>query len=121
MLIPSLQNPLPLLYDQPADAIEFGGRKALVETECHWLQPKFADHLLAPNMHVFRLVTVKTVEEKPVGSGHISNCWHDTPKPLLRLESNALRKTAGLLDQTQPIRNCAYTYPNASCASFRTT
>jgi hypothetical protein len=100
MLIPSLQNPLSLLYDQSANTVQLSRRKTFVETECDWLQPELTDHLFAPNMHVFRLVTVKAVEKEPVRPGHISNCWHDTPEPLLPLEGDSLRKTTDLLDQT---------------------
>jgi hypothetical protein len=76
MLIPSLQNLLPMFHNQPADAVQFGGRKPLVEAEHDRFQPELSDHMLTPNMHMLRLVAVEAVEKEPVRTGHITDRRH---------------------------------------------
>jgi len=62
--------------NQAADAVQFSGREAFVETEHDRLQPELADHSLTSNMHVLRLIAVEAVEKQPVWARNISNRWH---------------------------------------------
>jgi hypothetical protein len=77
MLIPSLQNSVPMFYNQPANAVQFGRRKSIVEAQYDRLQPEFAYQMLTTNVYVLRLVAVEAVEKEPVRPRYITNRRHD--------------------------------------------
>src|SRR5260370_19935414 len=76
MLIPSLQNRLQVGSYWVRILIQFSRRKTIVAAQRQRCEPVLADHPLALNVYVLRLVAVETVKVKPVWSGNVLDGRH---------------------------------------------
>jgi hypothetical protein len=78
MLMPRLDNDLIVSFDQPPNPVQLPGGKAMVRGKLDGLQPKLAGFSLAPDVCVNRLIAIKAVKEKPVGSSDVLDSGHST-------------------------------------------
>jgi hypothetical protein len=67
---------VPLLQNHRSDAMQFSGRETMIRAEDNGCEPKFTDHSFTLDMDVRRFLTVKAVEEHPVGAWKIGNRGH---------------------------------------------
>jgi hypothetical protein len=68
MLIPCLQEDIPIGVDDLSDGIQLLRRKAVVLAQSYGFQPKLTNKLLALNVYMLRFITVEAVEVESVWS-----------------------------------------------------
>jgi hypothetical protein len=82
MLIPCLQDCIPIGADDLSDYIELPRRKTIVLAQSYGFKPELTDKLITLNVDMPRFITVEAVEVEPVRSCNTFYGRHDLLIPL---------------------------------------
>lgn len=92
MLMPCLRNCIVMNFDHPPYDIQLPGSKAVICCKLNGFKPEFTRPVFSPNVHMNRLITVKTIKEEPVRSRDVFDPWHSMMPSLICYQRLPYRK-----------------------------